>query len=63
MVLALVVGEQVGREKGSEVNYSITGWLRLELFKQDPVDGGLGLITPAKATSPTLPRQSTPPRV
>lgn len=41
--------------EGTEVNYSITGWLRQELFKQDPVSGGLVLITPAKAMPRTLP--------
>lgn len=41
--------------EGTEVNYSITGWLRQELFKQGPVSRGLGLITPAKAMPRTLP--------
>lgn len=42
-------------EEGAGVNYSITGWLSQELFKQAPVSGGLGLITPAKVTPTTLP--------
>lgn len=42
-------------EEGSGVNYSITGWLSQELFKQAPVSKGLGLITPAKVTLTTLP--------
>lgn len=40
--------------EGAEVNYSITGWLRQELFKQDRVSRGLVLITPAKAMPRTL---------
>lgn len=42
-------------EEGAGVNYSITGWLSQELFKQAPVSRGLGLITPAKVTPTTLP--------
>lgn len=42
-------------EEGGRVNYSITGWLRQELFKQAPVSRGLGLITPAKVAPTTLP--------
>lgn len=41
-------------EEGAGVNYSITGWLSQELFKQAPVSRGLGLITPAKVTPTTL---------
>lgn len=44
-------------EEGAGVNYSITGWLSQELFKQAPVSRGLGLITPAKATPTTLPHR------
>lgn len=42
-------------EEGAGVNYSITGWLSQELFKQAPASRGLGLITPAKVTPTTLP--------
>lgn len=42
-------------EEGAGVNYSITGWLSQELFKQAPANRGLGLITPAKVTPTTLP--------
>lgn len=42
-------------KEGGRVNYSITGWLSQELFKQAPVSRGLGLITPAKVTPTTLP--------
>lgn len=42
-------------KEGGRVNYSITGWLRQELFKQAPVSRGLGLITPAKVAPTTLP--------
>lgn len=44
-------------EEGAGVNYSITGWLSQELFKQAPVSRGLGLITPAKVTLTTLPHR------
>lgn len=37
--------------EGAGVNYSITGWLSQELFKQTPVSRGLGLITPAKVNA------------
>lgn len=40
-------------EEGAGVNYSITGWLSQELFKQAPASRGLGLITPAKVTLTT----------
>lgn len=43
--------------EGAEVNYSITGWLSQELFKQAPASRGLGLITPAKVTPTTLPNR------
>lgn len=42
-------------EEGAGVNYSITGWLSQELFKQTPASRGLGLITTAKVTPTTLP--------
>lgn len=35
--------------EGAGVNYSITGWLSLELFKQAPASRGLGLITGCKS--------------
>lgn len=41
--------------EGTEVNYSVTGRLSQELFKQAPASRGLGLITPAKVTPTTLP--------
>lgn len=37
--------------EGAGVNYSITGWLSQELFKQTLVSRGLGLITRAKVNA------------
>lgn len=55
---AFIVEDQNCRaEEGAGVNYSITGWLSQELFKQAPVSRGLGLITPAKVTPTTLPHR------